>query len=106
MTRIFIISHLFLYSIVSIISILKHNNSPEDVEALFQTLVSTSEAIEKQNKTIPEKAEEESIEADQENKSGNTTGKKEPAVAYDMQLQLLLENLTKNEKLNVGRQSF
>jgi hypothetical protein len=34
-----------------------------------------------------------------------TGKKKEPAVAYDKQLELLLQNLIKNEKLNFGKQN-
>lgn len=97
---------------MSIINILKYNTSPNDTEALFQTLVSTSEAIEKQNSTtlpikevLDKKSEEEVLE-EQNNDlaSPSKKDKKEPAVTYEKQLQLLLENLSKNEKLNFGKQ--
>lgn len=74
--------------------------------------MSTSEAIEKQNSTtIPikeepeEGSEEEVVEKESEDLTPSSKkDKKEPAVTYEKQLQLLLENLSKNEKLNFGKQ--
>ena len=62
---------------MEIINILHNNQSPEYTEALFKTLVNTSEAIDKENvKAVPEEIKEEIEGADRKEK-------KEPKIAYD-----------------------
>ena len=64
---------------------------------MFKTLVETSQTIDKKNKD-PE------VDSDEKDKDKDKTESesKEPTISYDAQLQLLLENLNKNEKLNPG----
>lgn len=84
---------------MEIINILKNNSGPESIEALFKTLVDTSQAIEQQNSQRAESCEE-AKEAEGDEDGTPPRQRKDPPVAYEKQFQLLLDNLSKNELLN------
>lgn len=77
---------------MEIIHALKSYTSPDNADLLFKTLVETSQTIDQKNKDSTEVENEEKKEADRSSA--------EPSVSYEDQLQLLLDNLNKNEKLN------